>query len=61
MIWLFLSHSGYLSPVFAGKAAQRKKVEANVLTKGFLPKELVVPEVTWFYDNLGIEVRISIT
>jgi hypothetical protein len=49
--------SGYHTPVFAGKAAQRQKVEAFVLTKGFLPKELVALEVAWFYDNLGIEVR----
>lgn len=52
-------HSGYISPAFAGKAAQRQKVEANVLTKGFLPKELVALEVAWFYDNLGIEVSTS--
>lgn len=53
------AYSGYISPAFAGKAAQRQKVEANVLTKGFLPKELVALEVAWFYDNLGIEVRTS--
>jgi len=57
---LYLSaYSGYISPVFPGKAAQRQKVEANVLTKGFLPKQLVALEVAWFYDNLGIEVRTS--
>jgi hypothetical protein len=33
--------AGTSPPVFAGKAAQRQKVEANVLTKGFLPKDLV--------------------
>ena len=53
------AHSGYISPAFAGKAAQRQKVEANVLEKGFLPKALVTLEVAWFYDNLGIEVRTS--
>lgn len=51
--------SGYISPAFAGKAAQRQKVEANVHAKGFLPKDLVALEVAWFYDNLGIEVRAS--
>jgi glutamate dehydrogenase len=53
----FSLHSGYHTPVFPGKAAQRQKVEAYVLSKGFLPKDLVALEVAWFYDNLGIEVR----
>lgn len=53
------AYSGYISPAFHGKAAQRQKVEVNVHAKGFLPKDLVTLEVAWFYDNLGIEVRIS--
>lgn len=52
-----ISHcSGYHTPVFAGKQEQRLKVEANVLSKGFIPKDFVGSEVSWFYDSLGIEV-----
>lgn len=56
---LNLHYSGYKTPVFSGKSEQRQKVEENVASKGFLPKELVKFEVGWFYDGLGIEVSIS--
>ena len=46
---------GYTTPVFAGKQAQRAKVQETVLAKGFIPRELVKNEVVWFYDNLGID------
>ena len=46
---------GYTTPVFAGKQAQRTKVQENVLAKGFVPRDLVKNEVAWFYDNLGID------
>ncbi|OJT02203.1 NAD-specific glutamate dehydrogenase [Trametes pubescens] len=46
---------GYTTPVFAGKEEQRAKVQANVAAKGFIPRELVVNEVNWFYTHLGID------
>lgn len=48
--------SGYKTPVFSEKSAQKAKVALNVASKGFLPKELVDFEVDWFYESLGIEV-----
>jgi glutamate dehydrogenase len=46
---------GYSTPVFAGKAEQRADVLARVADKGFIPHELVAPEVDWFYGALGID------
>ncbi|RKO87189.1 Glutamate/Leucine/Phenylalanine/Valine dehydrogenase-domain-containing protein, partial [Blyttiomyces helicus] len=46
---------GYTSNVFAGKKEQLTKVCAYVEEKGFVPKELVLNEVSWFYGNLGID------
>ncbi|KAA1476871.1 NAD-specific glutamate dehydrogenase [Dentipellis sp. KUC8613] len=46
---------GYTTPVFAGKEAQREQVQSIVAAKGFIPRELVANEVTWFYTHLGID------
>ncbi|KAF8631018.1 hypothetical protein AX15_002629 [Amanita polypyramis BW_CC] len=46
---------GYTTPVFKGKEEQRALVEQEVANKGFIPRELVAGEVTWFYSNLGID------
>ncbi|KAF8872238.1 NAD-specific glutamate dehydrogenase [Infundibulicybe gibba] len=46
---------GYTTPVFKGKEEQRAWVQNDVLAKGFIPRELVVGEVNWFYSNLGID------
>ncbi|KAI9356984.1 Glutamate/Leucine/Phenylalanine/Valine dehydrogenase-domain-containing protein [Zopfochytrium polystomum] len=46
---------GYNDNVFAGKAEQQAKVCALIEEKGFIPKELVFNEVSWFYGNLGID------
>ncbi|KAI0770618.1 NAD-dependent glutamate dehydrogenase [Fomes fomentarius] len=46
---------GYTTPVFKGKEEQRAKVQANVAAKGFIPRELVVNEINWFYSHLGID------
>ncbi|KAI8824995.1 Glutamate/Leucine/Phenylalanine/Valine dehydrogenase-domain-containing protein [Fimicolochytrium jonesii] len=46
---------GYTSNVFAGKQDQLHKVCAYVQEKGFIPSELVLNEVSWFYGNLGID------
>ncbi|KAI9137136.1 Glutamate/Leucine/Phenylalanine/Valine dehydrogenase-domain-containing protein [Paraphysoderma sedebokerense] len=48
-------HSGYTENIFDGKQEQMLKVCAHIEEKGFLPKELIVNEVSWFYGNLGID------
>ena len=39
----------YTSNLFSGKAEQLKTVAKYVEEKGFIPKELVFNEVSWFY------------
>lgn len=46
---------GYSTPKFEGKAAQRAQVAAAVKAKGFIPSEIAEGEVTWFYEQLGID------
>ncbi|KAF8442808.1 NADH-dependent glutamate dehydrogenase [Boletus edulis BED1] len=46
---------GYTTPVFKGKQEQRATVQADVASKGFIPRELVANEVNWFYSQLGID------
>ena len=54
---LFMSaeHVGYASHVFQGKQEQMLKVSKCVLEKRFIPQDLVDNEVSWFYQNLGID------
>ncbi|KAI8619996.1 Glutamate/Leucine/Phenylalanine/Valine dehydrogenase-domain-containing protein [Chytriomyces sp. MP71] len=41
---------------FSGKKDdQRQQVAAFILSKGFIPSDLVEAEVSWFFNNLGIE------
>ncbi|PWN23922.1 putative glutamate dehydrogenase, NAD(+)-specific [Microstroma glucosiphilum] len=40
---------------FAGKQEQAEQAIAKIRENGFIPAELVEGEVTWFYDNLGID------
>lgn len=40
---------GYNANVFAGKNEQMAKVSEYLEHSGFLPKELVQNEVSWFY------------
>ncbi|KAI8053760.1 Glutamate/Leucine/Phenylalanine/Valine dehydrogenase-domain-containing protein [Syncephalis plumigaleata] len=47
--------SGYTVNVFEGKQEQMLKVCEHIQETGFIPKELVQNEVTWFYGNLGID------
>ncbi|KAK4516891.1 Chitin synthase [Mucor velutinosus] len=47
--------SGYDANVFAGKKEQMVQVGKYLESSGFLPKELVQNEVSWFYGNLGID------
>lgn len=46
---------GYTTPVFKGKGEQRAQVEQDLISKGFIPRELVPNEVNWFYNALGID------
>ncbi|KZT11816.1 NAD-dependent glutamate dehydrogenase [Laetiporus sulphureus 93-53] len=46
---------GYNTPEFKGKEEQRAKVQASLLAKGFIPRELVANEVNWFYSRLSID------
>ncbi|KAJ3158757.1 NAD-dependent glutamate dehydrogenase [Irineochytrium annulatum] len=46
---------GYTDNVFAGKSEQMEKVSLHIEEKGFIPKDLVPNEVSWFYGNLGID------
>ncbi|KAL1916544.1 uncharacterized protein VTP21DRAFT_5735 [Calcarisporiella thermophila] len=47
--------TGYNPIVFEGKQEQMLKVNQLLEEQGFLPKELVQNEVSWFYGNLGID------
>ncbi|KAI8994634.1 Glutamate/Leucine/Phenylalanine/Valine dehydrogenase-domain-containing protein [Pilobolus umbonatus] len=49
------NESGYVTNVFADKQNQMLKVCKHLEESGFLPKELVKNEVTWFYSNLNID------
>ncbi|CAG8485883.1 5697_t:CDS:2 [Paraglomus brasilianum] len=47
--------SGYTDHIFDGKEEQMIKVCAYLEERGFIPKDLVKNEVSWFYGNLGID------
>jgi len=47
--------SGYSTPTFTSKSVQRQAVESFIALKGFVPAEVVPFDVTWFYDQLGID------
>lgn len=44
-----MSIDGYSSNIFDGKPEQMKQVADFILSKGFLPKDLIENEVAWFY------------
>ncbi|CAG8527997.1 12955_t:CDS:2 [Ambispora leptoticha] len=47
--------AGYTDFVFKGKSEQMLKVCEYLDERGFIPKDLVNNEVSWFYGNLGID------
>ncbi|KAB5570102.1 Glutamate/Leucine/Phenylalanine/Valine dehydrogenase-domain-containing protein [Coniochaeta sp. 2T2.1] len=46
---------GYIAPEFKGKGEQMKQVEKEILTAGWIPDKLIGPQVSWFYNELGID------
>ena len=43
------NHNGYNETVFTGKDEQLQNVVEYVMSKGFIPNDLVQNEVNWFY------------
>ncbi|KAJ9475932.1 NAD-specific glutamate dehydrogenase [Pseudozyma hubeiensis] len=52
---IIANNAGYTDTVFEGKADQAAQVKKLLSSKGFIPPDLVNPEVDWFYQNLGID------
>ncbi|KAH7308077.1 NAD-dependent glutamate dehydrogenase [Stachybotrys elegans] len=46
---------GYVAPEFTGKVEQMKAVKDIVLQAGWIPEPLVDEQITWFYEQLGID------
>ncbi|KAJ1971291.1 NAD-dependent glutamate dehydrogenase, partial [Dimargaris xerosporica] len=49
------SHSDYSANIYDGKQDQMLRVSTALEKMGFMPKELIQSEITWFYNNLGID------
>jgi glutamate dehydrogenase len=47
--------SGYARNEFPGKEEQMVHVCSHIRQTGFIPSELIENEVSWFYNNLGID------
>ncbi|WFD07622.1 glutamate dehydrogenase [Malassezia vespertilionis] len=47
--------TGYKQTVNPEKKAQSSKVEQILESSGFIPKETLANEITWFYEKLGID------
>ncbi|KAJ1911607.1 NAD-dependent glutamate dehydrogenase [Tieghemiomyces parasiticus] len=45
----------YSANIYEGKQDQMLRVSAVLEKMGFIPKELIQHEITWFYNNLGID------
>ncbi|KAK4241883.1 Glutamate/Leucine/Phenylalanine/Valine dehydrogenase-domain-containing protein [Achaetomium macrosporum] len=46
---------GYVAPEFKGKKEQMKLVKAYIQKCGWIPEALVDAQVSWFYNELGID------
>ncbi|KAL2134043.1 hypothetical protein VTI74DRAFT_1154 [Chaetomium olivicolor] len=46
---------GYVAPEFKGKKEQMKLVKAYILKCGWIPEALVDTQISWFYNELGID------
>ncbi|KAJ1991452.1 NAD-dependent glutamate dehydrogenase [Dimargaris cristalligena] len=47
--------SDYTANIYEGKQEQMVRVSGVLEKMGFIPKELIKSEVSWFYNNLGID------
>ncbi|OAA60511.1 NAD-specific glutamate dehydrogenase [Niveomyces insectorum RCEF 264] len=46
---------GYVAPEFKGKLQQMKEVREAIARAGWIPEPLVDKQITWFYNELGID------
>jgi glutamate dehydrogenase len=46
---------GYVAPAFEGKVEQKKAVKDIILQAGWIPEVQVDEQITWFYEQLGID------
>ncbi|KAJ4304277.1 NAD-dependent glutamate dehydrogenase [Collariella sp. IMI 366227] len=46
---------GYVAPEFEGKKEQMKLVKAYIAKCGWIPEALVDTQISWFYNELGID------
>ncbi|KAK1490663.1 NAD-specific glutamate dehydrogenase [Colletotrichum tamarilloi] len=46
---------GYIAPTFVGKQEQMEQVKELIKSNGWIPEALIEEQVTWFYDELGID------
>ncbi|CAK7221562.1 NAD-dependent glutamate dehydrogenase [Sporothrix curviconia] len=46
---------GYVAPEFKGRSQQMKEVRDTISSSGWIPESLVDKQITWFYNELGID------
>jgi len=46
---------GYIAPEFKGKQEQMKQVREAIMKHGWIPESLVDNQISWFYNELGID------
>ncbi|ERS98033.1 NAD-specific glutamate dehydrogenase [Sporothrix schenckii ATCC 58251] len=46
---------GYVAPEFKGRSQQMKEVGDTIRNAGWIPDSLVDKQITWFYNELGID------
>ncbi|KAL8371313.1 hypothetical protein RB595_001240 [Gaeumannomyces hyphopodioides] len=46
---------GYVAPEFGGKVEQMEEVKRIILEAGWIPEAVVEAQITWFYNELGID------
>ncbi|KAL2124443.1 hypothetical protein VTJ04DRAFT_808 [Mycothermus thermophilus] len=46
---------GYLAPEFKGKEEQKRLVKEHIQKNGWIPEGLIDEQISWFYNELGID------
>ncbi|CAK7272698.1 NAD-dependent glutamate dehydrogenase [Sporothrix epigloea] len=46
---------GYVAPEFIGRSQQMKEVKDAISSAGWIPESLIDKQITWFYNELGID------